>query len=1052
MTTYDRGSGGITLTLQQVAQLSTLLSQVQDDYEDDPAQIGLVAPLYNLLRSFITETDAAGNEVPKPGVDASVWRWIDGARLVNAGDGFFADFIREYTKSQYSLREGDVGDAEFRNQKASNEIGINVILDILDNGGALPGIEGLGVQDAGAAASTVYVGSYTPNGDYAGWAGTLLFPFLGHYDFFNDWLLSADTFSGTLPDGTSKTFKNVAGTYDLIAAIQAGREASIATGTENPYEAIMNLNGPEDVIDDDQSDLMAAADLFFAQYYGLSVGNPYTPGDELIFSNLWSLLGPNYMVGTLYSDSNLRGTGGTDVVNAGPGSDTIVGSNGSDLLDGGRDADHDALIYWLSGSPPDQLNGAVWNNFTVSFDEAGVDGYRTIIRKEQEFYGVEATDLAYNMSEIILTTAPELLAGEDEVSVRIIPSADGDILRIMGADESLKGFPDVSVDAGSHAGSSDTLDLTGYRGAGGAGIKLEGSTIEGTGIGFSNFEVLIATALDDVIQNASGFTEIYLGDGADIFYGGSGNETVVGGTGNDTLEGGAGADAFIIGGGDKILDPEVGDRIGFGAASEPIWLHGGVSTGNAEDTGDGREEYGRSGGEYVEETDAGTVKYNWTEGSDDLQIELPDGSEIGVEDWENGEAGITLKEAPDDDKYDDAGELASPLVLDLDGDGIELTDPWRSWTYFDIDEDGFAERTGWVSPDDGLLALDVNTNGSIDDISELFGAGGFATYDELGKAIGGDPLPSGFDELRTYDDNSDGVIDNQDNVFADLLVWRDLNGDGISQAGELQSLASLGIASINLTTTQDFVENGENYMVDFGSYTKTDSTTAEIVDVWFAFDAQATQYRGTVTIDPATEGLPKMRGYGETKDLDAAMSEDAQLLSMVSDFADLTVADAASLEARAEAILLRWHGADAVDAKSRGNHIDGQWLTALEGMYGLPWSNGSVSNPNPNAGGLLAEAWRDYKTTMMVRLLAQTPLGQVLFPGLAYVGMAAAPGGWSSAVSWVPPPWASASRSLRPPPLGMGSFRHPYPGARTGRYGRSRTTADGSLAMREGHS
>jgi len=287
-----------------------------------------------------------------------------------------------------------------------------------------------------------------------------------------------------------------------------------------------------------------------------------------------------------------------------------------------------------------------------------------------------------------------------------------------------------------------------------------------------------------------------------------------------------------------------------------------------------------------------------------------------------------------------------------------------------------------------LLALDANANGAIDDISELFGAGGFATYDELGKAIGGNPLPSGFDELRAHDDNFDDVIDSQDSVFADLLVWRDLNGDGISQVGELQNLASLGIASINLTTTQDFVDNGQNVIVDFGSYTKTDSTTAEIVDVWFAFDAQATQYRGAVTIDPATDNLPKLRGYGETKDLAVAMSEDAQLLSMVSDFKDLTVADAASLEDRAEAILLRWHGADAVDAQSRGNHIDGQWLTALEGMYGLPWSNGSVSNPNANAGGLLAEAWRDYKTTMMVRLLAQTPLGQVLFPGLEYAGMA----------------------------------------------------------------
>ncbi len=73
-----------------------------------------------------------------------------------------------------------------------------------------------------------------------------------------------------------------------------------------------------------------------------------------------------------------------------------------------------------------------------------------------------------------------------------------------------------------------------------------------------------------------------------------------------------------------------------------------------------------------------SITYYWTEGSSNLVIELPAGSKISVEDWENGKAGITLEEAPDDDKYDDSGELTSPLVLDLDGDGIELTDPWRS--------------------------------------------------------------------------------------------------------------------------------------------------------------------------------------------------------------------------------------------------------------------------------------------------------------------------------------------------------------------------------------
>ena len=67
-----------------------------------------------------------------------------------------------------------------------------------------------------------------------------------------------------------------------------------------------------------------------------------------------------------------------------------------------------------------------------------------------------------------------------------------------------------------------------------------------------------------------------------------------------------------------------------------------------------------------------------------------------------------------------AKSQASPLVVDLDGDGIETlgTD---AGVYFDHANDGFAENTGWVGKDDGLLVRDINNNGQIDDGTELFG-------------------------------------------------------------------------------------------------------------------------------------------------------------------------------------------------------------------------------------------------------------------------------------------------------------------------------------------
>ena len=67
-----------------------------------------------------------------------------------------------------------------------------------------------------------------------------------------------------------------------------------------------------------------------------------------------------------------------------------------------------------------------------------------------------------------------------------------------------------------------------------------------------------------------------------------------------------------------------------------------------------------------------------------------------------------------------AETVRSPLVVDLDGDGIETlgTD---AGVYFDHDDNGFLEKTGWIGKDDGLLVRDINNNGKIDDGTELFG-------------------------------------------------------------------------------------------------------------------------------------------------------------------------------------------------------------------------------------------------------------------------------------------------------------------------------------------
>ena len=211
-----------------------------------------------------------------------------------------------------------------------------------------------------------------------------------------------------------------------------------------------------------------------------------------------------------------------------------------------------------------------------------------------------------------------------------------------------------------------------------------------------------------------------------------------------------------------------------------------------------------------------------------------------------------------------------PLVLDLDGDGLELTRPGAANVYFDIDQDGFSERTAWVKGDDGFLARDLNNNGKIDDIGELFG----------------NASTTGFSVLATLDSNQDGKITAADDNFGTLRIWRDLNGNGATDAGELKTLAESGIAEISLATStpaQGSVRG--NAVTAEATFTRADGSTSVIADVILQNNPTDSKYLGDATVSAAaTATAMNLKGFGDLTDLAVAMSHDATLLAEVTAF------------------------------------------------------------------------------------------------------------------------------------------------------------------------
>ena len=309
-----------------------------------------------------------------------------------------------------------------------------------------------------------------------------------------------------------------------------------------------------------------------------------------------------------------------------------------------------------------------------------------------------------------------------------------------------------------------------------------------------------------------------------------------------------------------------------------------------------------------------------------------------------------------------------PLVFDLGGDGITTVSLEESNAFFDLDNNGFAEKTSWVGAKEGLLAYDKNGDGIINGGNELFGD---RTLMKDGKTL----ASSGFAALAEYDDNKDGKIDSNDVIYALLRIWQDADGDGIASAGELKQLVDLGIVSIGLSYSNTGVtDSANNIQVRTGTFTLADGSSRTVGEYLLNRNPVHSVDSSPIEISDSVALLPNVQGAGNVGSLHKAIMQDksGSLRSLVGKF--IAEKDVAKREALTEDILALWAGADSVDPKSRGDAFDARKLAVLEKFFGAEFQG----SPNANSAPLLKSSYTKLFEVVYVSLISQAQLKDIV--------------------------------------------------------------------------
>jgi hypothetical protein len=194
--------------------------------------------------------------------------------------------------------------------------------------------------------------------------------------------------------------------------------------------------------------------------------------------------------------------------------------------------------------------------------------------------------------------------------------------------------------------------------------------------------------------------------------------------------------------------------------------------------------------------------------------------------------------AGNDYSYGGGGYGYAPVILDLAGKGINITQLSSSNTFEDMTGDGYKNRTAWAGVGNGVLFVDPTGAGQLTQANQII----FTKWDPGAKS----DMQALLD---VFDTNHDGALDAGDTDFSKFFVMVS-NADGTQTA---TSLAALGISSINLNANATHVALPDGSSIDGQTtFTMTNpstgvTTTSTAATVTLAVDANGYVVATTTT-------------------------------------------------------------------------------------------------------------------------------------------------------------------------------------------------------------